>query len=519
MLDITKVIGYNKVCSAARQSNKADQLKEKKMKQLEKFNAKENHLSIDYIARDYKKTKLDGSFQRLGGMEQGSGWNVPEGEEYLANLLEGGTANSVIRADVSECLKYAKELLSQRGDNKKTSENFEYWQDLADEGWEYLSVDGNNTCSAVNAFVNGFTNEKGEHQYLAAYDPKSPDTNYGVKFFLTETSCPDRELLVYDILHQEKIHVFTLRDITYHQVCRLFRNLNKSTHLNPQEHRQAVPSPLSKFIRDASEKKAFRLLLGYGDSKYDKRDHEELVAKFYLRLLGNPPTVGKAKLDSLYEKEWETESKVTTAIKSLVKSLKLLTSSVEASSKKAGKSLPTIKQGQFTVLCGLLLSMSKHNISIKDHSLFFEWFLKQDNNFRSVADKTPGDDHYNTWLRLIKNSTAYYSCILLFEDVLDRETSSLQQDGVIMTSPQRSSADCFSWEQKVKLYGLQEGLDRNGNPIHIFDLYRPGALHADHMVSFKDGGKTTLENSELMLKEDNLKKGASSNEPHFEHQA
>ena len=488
------------------------------MKQLEKFNAKENHLSIDLITRDYPKTYLDGSFQRYGGMERGSGWAISEGQEYLANLLEGGTANSVIRADVSECLKHAKELQATLGDSKKTKENIEYWQDLADNGHKYLSIDGNNTCSSVNAFVKGFVDEKGERQYLAAYNPKDPDSKYDLKFFLSEHASDDCEDLVYDILHQEKIHVFTLRAITYHQVCRLFRNLNKSTHLNAQEHRQAVPSPLSKFVRKVSEKKAFHLYLGKGESKYDKREHEELVAKFYLRLLEPQSKVGKSNLDSMYEREWETRDKITKPIENLIKSLTRLTSSVESSNKKAKKKLPSIKMGQFNILGGLILSMLKHNISIKNYSLFFDWFLTKDAKFRSIADNTPGEEHYNNWARLTLRAMEYYKCVILFEYSLDKEFSNLQNQGIVDHSSKRTSADRFSWEDKVRLYGLQGGVDRGGEEIDILDVYRPGELHVDHVQSVKDGGKTTLENSELMSAANNLKKGSSSNEPHFAHQ-
>ena len=80
------------------------------MRQLERFDAKDEYLSAKRISKDYRNTRLDPSFQRLGGPENGSGWSTPDGEEYLAGFLCGGTANSVIRADVAACLKYAEEL-------------------------------------------------------------------------------------------------------------------------------------------------------------------------------------------------------------------------------------------------------------------------------------------------------------------------------------------------------------------------------------------------------------------------
>jgi len=67
------------------------------------------------------------------------------------------------------------------------------------------------------------------------------------------------------------------------------------------------------------------------------------------------------------------------------------------------------------------------------------------------------------------------------------------------------------------MFYLQEGKLRTGEEISILDLYT-GKLEADHMISIKDGGSTTIDNGELMMIYDNRQKGATSNQPHFNHQ-
>ena len=69
----------------------------------------------------------------------------------------------------------------------------------------------------------------------------------------------------------------------------------------------------------------------------------------------------------------------------------------------------------------------------------------------------------------------------------------------------------------MELYQKQNGKTRKEEEMSYLDLYL-GKYEADHMVPVKDGGKTEITNGELMLKEDNRKKGSDSNEPHFLHQ-
>ena len=110
------------------------------------------------------------------------------------------------------------------------------------------------TCGAISAFVNGYKDESGKVKYLAAYDKHGIEEKYTERYYLhdQDQTNPDVEDFVDNLLNEEKIHVLTLRRITYKQVCRLFRKLNKSTHLNAQEYRQAIPSPRCTFLRDIS---------------------------------------------------------------------------------------------------------------------------------------------------------------------------------------------------------------------------------------------------------------------------
>ena len=61
----------------------------------DQFDAHECLKSLYEISKIFMKTKLDGSFQRWGGYDKGSGWTTPQGNQYLKNLTTGKAFNVI----------------------------------------------------------------------------------------------------------------------------------------------------------------------------------------------------------------------------------------------------------------------------------------------------------------------------------------------------------------------------------------------------------------------------------------
>ena len=193
---------------------------------LEAYDAHEKKMALSLLARDYEVTYLDPSFQRKGGVENGSGWTRDQSQYYIGSLLAGRTSNMVIRALVEECLRWAV----RQGDK----ESEEYFRGHKDLGRKYINIDGHNTSSSVYHFVKGLI--------------LSEDPDTGNKKCLSDWPEEDR----LSILYEEKIPVVTLFHISFKDMCHLFRHLNMSVKLNAQEFRQAMPTKLSAFVRDVS---------------------------------------------------------------------------------------------------------------------------------------------------------------------------------------------------------------------------------------------------------------------------
>jgi len=58
---------------------------------IDKHDANEQKKSLHFVKQIYLETKLDGNFQRYGGFNTGSGWNLKNGLSFFENLVIGAT--------------------------------------------------------------------------------------------------------------------------------------------------------------------------------------------------------------------------------------------------------------------------------------------------------------------------------------------------------------------------------------------------------------------------------------------
>jgi hypothetical protein len=461
----------------------------------DKYNAKESKKSLYMLKKMYDKTFLDPRFQRYGGVNYGSGWDFANARKYIGNFFAGGTFNSVIVVSVSDALRYATEVGCQK--------SIEYFKEIQNKGYEYISVDGNNSASFLTAYISGNKDlGKIEHE------------NYANSVMFEELSEEDQE----EVQHVEKIQVIVLRDITVDEMCELFRNLNTATKLLPQEHRQARLSSLADAVRNYGDslRVFFQYMIFSNTDNLDKRFHEELLAVLALKI-EKDYGVGQAKkreLDNFYDTAAELSKKTIASINKIVSTCKNIQESLE---KPLSKKLT---KGQIQNLFDLIhIVENEDNISIKDAKGFYSWFLEKDTEFlnasKSVVSEEEENKSYKYWTKYYAKNQNWSKIRGLFRYALGLDLEDLVDNGVLEI--RRSSKDRFSFAQKLSLYMKQNKKTRNGDKIGIIDLYM-GEYEADHVKSIKDGGKTEISNAELMKVSENRSKGAKSNEPFFPHQ-
>jgi len=191
-----------------------------------RYGASEEKQSLKKVAKLFVQTLLDGSFQRWGGIEHGSGWSIEDGILYIHNVLSGAVFNKIILAHVDSCLEHARKVNDR--------ESIEYFEKQQGAGHVYVSIDGNNSSSMIHAFLVNH-----DDLYFLESDGETK------KYFKDFTE-DERE----SIAHDKTITVSVLTKITLSEMTALFRALNKSTHLNGQERRQARITTLSRFVRE-----------------------------------------------------------------------------------------------------------------------------------------------------------------------------------------------------------------------------------------------------------------------------
>jgi hypothetical protein len=257
----------------------------------------------------------------------------------------------------------------------------------------------------------------------------------------------------------------------------------------------------------------FENLLG-SPAKLDKRDHEELLAKMCLKIETNfsSDTNWKA-LDKMYETKPTLDASTKKVIQNII-------SDMDTIAEKVGILKKKMTSAQISALADIIYCLREEcGYLIADSLGLYTWFLEQDAYFTTVADGVPtGEDAekaYTKWMAKYQNAPFYNKIRYVFAEALKLELPDLEKTGIIKRA--RTNQDTFTFEDKKKLYTLQEARDRTGAKIDILDLYL-SKYEGDHMTAVKDGGPTTLANGELMKKEDNRAKGSKSNAPHFPHQ-
>ena len=389
----------------------------------EKLDVKSEMKSMNDVSKLYKETKLDGSFQRYGGFHKGSGWTKAEGQLYVENFVCGGTFNNVIIVDIEYALRYAQ-------DDAKDQESIDYFKEALAEGHKYISIDGNNTSSFISTFIDGDEDFK-----IRAFGYDVPKS---IEEFTEEEDV--------ELRHRDRIEVILLRKITIEEMCTLFRNLNTSTKLNDQEHRQARWSQLSKFVRDISygdNKKLFKNLIINNEDHFDKRAHEQMVAQLASKFDGNYAgrDLKKTGLDYFYKHTPELEPKQKQNIELILKE------SLEIA-KAVGNQKQKLTKGELHTLWDVIQMVTQgYHCEIKNYKKFYEWFLRIDARWdaksREIIAAEEEEKSYSYWVKFYAGKQNWSRIRLIWESLIIEDMDYNVQSG--MLAFKRDSSDNFDF--------------------------------------------------------------------------
>ena len=223
---------------------------------LQSFERKFNSISV----------KIDKRFQRR------SVWTLADKRQYLHSLSKNWVQHqNIVVADVAACLEYSQ------AKDPSDNHSYEYFNDILDGGFKYLSLDGQNRTACLNEFMNNGLRYKGE--MLDADGKTQHITNH------TLEEMPQR---VQDLLKTTSlISVEIVEELTSHDLRKFFLSYNGGCPLKPQERRHAEPTPLSEWVENRAQKyqKSGAASKLYTKGDISRMKDNELITKLTMALI------------------------------------------------------------------------------------------------------------------------------------------------------------------------------------------------------------------------------------------
>jgi len=424
---------------------------------------------------------VDESYQV--GTSEKSRWTIAEMIRFFISLITGMSISPIVLVDIKSCYEYWKK-------NDRDEESMLYFKKFLDDGYDYISVDGNNrTITMVDISKDKVKLQQGGYQLL---NHSGPDIQ--VKKGKQYLSMLSDSLVAkfYDTI--VKLELYT--DISKKECGTVFRAINDGMGLNDHSKRQSNSSDLADFVRQMRKdfKKSLEKIFAPRNILLLKAD--EFIAK--LLSYTTTKNFSKSTLDNIYDTPNETIDKLlTTRNKWFVRTLKAFFKEVESfkwtSPNSAFDCWATISDMQDEEI--KIQSMKKY-VSIYYKELEQ---LKIENKRYENPDVTKrASIPFLDYAGLLSKSMSLTTGVFRRSVIMSKIMSKLLDEEVI-TQLEDPTKRTFSQRQKSELWHKQDGICPETNKkIPIEELYNASLWQADHIVPFSKGGLTTIENGQLI---------------------
>lgn len=432
---------------------------------------KELKLVSTKVAKFRDETGLDLSFQSEAR------WDAKQKTRYATSLVKGMAPSKIIVANIKGCL----ELCSDE------TYDYDYFQSWADKGMEYISIDGNNRTITIYEYLNNkVTIAHGEY-YLPSGDTVRIDSKNDT--FKTHPKALKEHI-------QNNINLTICEYVVSDRktLSDLFININDGSNLNPQELRNAIIVPFAQSIRDLVKENMDAFKFIFKDNNRRAVD-EQLVNLSVYFTYGAEHGITKSDKDRAYE----DDSTVWKNFKSAKKAIETTLNMIEKYADAGFKDVSTLLNFFIVVT-----EIQKRKQKILNEEQFFKWFMRTEN--RRVADQTillkkKKGEHRN-----------YSSCndTTSGPELLERYNYIMKDlknigDNIIT---EIDSERLFTDFQRYEMWKRQDGIcPLTGELIPEEEINNHDLWAADHIVPFSKGGKTVIDNGQLINKKSNLKKG------------
>ena len=433
-----------------------------------------------------KKIKLDPSFQV--GTDEASRWEVKLQRLFLQSVLIGSAPSPFVLVNIKEALQFNE-------DSGIDDESIEYFQGLLDEGYRFLSIDGNNRSISLKNFVEGkiklihgsYTTDKGDVKVTGKND-----------------SYDNMNALLKEKFDSIDLSVTEYTKI-YHRDCPvLFRNINSGDPLNQQHIRNSYPSKVAEYVRAKRDKFKKSFLKFMSEKELHGTMNGDLFIAKCISYATNAKETDKASLDSIYMEPTSAAQVVKPGRPAGRPSdfdsvlTNVLTNLGNA------KTLVNLKDSTNSIFdyFAICWDYKQANIKIDNHKEFFKKWLETSGKLFADEDTTyislDSEESFN-WKTLVKKIPVKYGDY--------RRTILKQTIGDEFLIQQEDPDAYHSYDQKVIMWVNQGGVSTvTGNKIPFDEIGDWTKWQGDAIDPKDKGGKHTIENGQLIEAEINLKK-------------
>lgn len=360
-----------------------------------------------------------------------------------------------------------------------------YFREIDNSEYSFEAVDGQQRLRSIHSFIQG--------EYSLS-ENSEPVEIRGMSYDIANKYHNDLNPQVRQKLQSTSLDVVILNSAyTDDDIEDIFLRLQNGTPLNSAEKRRAIKGDFRLVVAELSNDSLFKL----SDFKNKRFAYEDICAKLlHITIKGEYTSLSNASIKDTYEKnsKYSTEA---AEYKKLKSAFKFIYESITAKDSTQIK----FKKYAFITLPLLVMRMME-DYNLKDYKSEFAEALREFELARSISDENlkNGQDADPKML-LFKNAARAddVASLVMRENIL-KEFILNELTFLSLKDARRSFTD----DQRNIIYLRDKGICKICNKKCSREDY-----HADHIKPHSTGGKTSVDNGQVLCIECNLKKGST----------